>query len=180
MWLWIETLKNSLGERLKAIRVAKVWDWLYNDDVADFRQHTYFDWHTATLDMLLQLEADKDSKKTWHAINDIVDINAAAQGRYWSKRLGIPKEKPVRRHEFGKAIDYDREICRELFPILGITRRPVYRPGERLEDIIATASAKSDAALPDLYAAHDANLAEFADITDTLHKRRDESDEEDE
>ncbi|HEY2158946.1 MAG TPA: hypothetical protein VGH33_25170, partial [Isosphaeraceae bacterium] len=108
----------------------------------------------------------------WHAINDVVDINAASQGRYWSTRLGIAKDKAVRRHEFGKAIDYDRGVCRELFPILGITRRPVFRPGQRLQDTIKIASAKADAELPDLYAAHDANLAEFADVTDKLHKGR--------
>ena len=68
-----------------------VWDWTYHDEVADLRQHVYFDWHTATLDMLLQFEADKDTKKTWHAINDIVDINSATQGRYWSTRLGISR-----------------------------------------------------------------------------------------
>jgi hypothetical protein len=172
VWLWIETIKSSIGERLKSIRVAMVWDWRYDEASADFRQHTYFDWHTATLDMLLQFEADKDSKKTWEAINDIVDIKAASQGRYWSERLGISRDKPVRRHEFGKLLDYDREVCRELFPILGITRRPVFRPGERLEDIIATASAKTDAELPDYYAEYDANLAGFADVTDKLHKPR--------
>ena len=172
VWLWIETMKSSIGERLKSARVAMVWDWRYHDDVADWRQHVYFDWHTATLDMLLQFEADKDSKKTWNAINDIVDINSATQGRYWSTRLGIPRDKPVRRHEFGKAVDYDRGVCRELFPILGITRRPVFRPGERLEDTIKVASAKADAELPDRYAAYDANLSEFADVTDNLHKVR--------
>ena len=170
VWLWIETMKNSIGERLKSARVAMVWDWVYNEEVADFRQHTYFDWHTATLDMLLQFEADKDSKKTWHAINDIVDINSATQGRYWSTRLGIPKDKPVRRHEFGKAVDYDRDVCRELFPILGITRRPVFRPGVRLEETIQLASAKADAELPDRYAAYDADLSEFAGVTENLHK----------
>jgi hypothetical protein len=172
VWLWIETTKSSIGERLKSVRVAMVWDWHYHDDVADWRQHTYFDWHTATLDTLLQFEADKDSKKTWHAINDVVDINAASQGKFWSTRLGIPKDKAVRRHEFGKAIDHDRGVCRELFPLLGITRRPVFRPGQRLEDTIKIASAKADAELPDLYAAHDANLAEFADVTDSLHRTR--------
>jgi hypothetical protein len=172
VWLWIETMKNSIGERLKSARVAMVWDWRYHEDVDDWRQHVYFDWHTATLDMLLQFEADKDSKKTWHAINDIVDINSATQGRYWSTRLGISREHPVRRHEFGKALDYDRGVCRELFPILGITRRPVFRPGERLEDTIKMASAKADAGLPDHFAEYDTNLAEFADITDNLHRGR--------
>jgi hypothetical protein len=172
VWLWIQMIKNSIGERLKSVRVAMVWDWAYNEEIADFRQRAYFDWHTATLDTLLRFEADKDSKKTWHAINDIVDINSSTQGRYWSARLGISQDKPVRRHEFGKAIDYDRGVCRELFPILGITRRPVFRPGERLEDIIQTASAKTDAELPDHYAAYDANLNEFADITDNLHRTR--------
>jgi hypothetical protein len=184
VWLWIEMLKNSIGERLKSVRVAKVWDWHHHEDVDDFRQHTFFDWHTATLDMLLRFEADKDSKKTWHAINDVVDINAAPQGRFWSTRLGIPKDKPARRHEFGKAIDYDRGVCRELFPLLGITRRPVFRPGTKLAETIQIASAKADAALPDLYADHDANLAEFADVTDHLHKiptrrAKDEAQEED-
>jgi hypothetical protein len=172
VWLWIETMKSSIGERLKSVRVAMVWDWRYHDDVADWRQHAYFDWHTATLDTLLQYEADKDSKKTWNAINDIVDINAVAQGRYWSYRLGIPKEKPVRRHEFGRALDYDRGVCRELFPILGITRRPVFRPGERLVDTIVMASAKTDAELPDYYAEYDANLNDFADVTENLHRGR--------
>jgi hypothetical protein len=172
-------MKNSIGERLKSVRVAMVWDWRFHDDVADWRQHTYFDWHTATLDVLLRFEADKDSKKIWHAINDIVDINAASQGRYWSTRLSIPKEKPVRRHTFGKALDYDRAICRELFPLLGITRRPVFRPGTRLEDTILLASAKSDAELPDRYAAYDVDLNEFAVVTENLHKTRKPSDEED-
>ena len=64
----------------------------------------------------------------------------------------------MRRHEFGKAVDYDRGVCRELFPILGITRRPVFRPGQPLVETIQIASAKADAELPDLYADHDANL----------------------
>jgi hypothetical protein len=171
VWLQIDILKSSIGERLKSVRVAMVWDWRYNEEAADWRQHVYFDWHTATLETLLQYEADKDSRKTWNAINDIVDINAASQGRYWSTRLGISKEKPVRRHEFGRALDYDRGVCRELFPILGITRRPVFRPGERLDDTIEKASAKADAELPNYYADYDANLSEFADVTENLHKK---------
>jgi hypothetical protein len=169
VWLWIETMKNSLGERLKSIRVALVWDWRWNEPRQDWVQYAFFDWHSATVDMLLQFERDKDSKATWTAITDILDINDTSGGRFWSKRLGIPQDKPVSRHEFGRAIDYDLDLQVQLYPLLGITRRSIFRPGTPIADTIRVASAEADAKLANLYAWHDRDLNEFAEISNRLH-----------
>lgn len=170
VWLRVETMKNSLGERLKSIRVALVWDWHWNEDRQDWVQHAAFDWHSATVDMLLQFEKDKESKATWNAINDVVEINRTRNGRFWSPRLGIPEDRPVTRHEFGRAIDYDLELQTQLYPILGITRRSVFRPGVPLAETIRIASSEADAQLPNYYERHDRDLNEFAEVTETLHQ----------
>jgi hypothetical protein len=170
VWLRIETMKNSLGERLKSIRVSLIWDWRWNDARQDWLQHAAFDWHSATVDMLTLFENDKDSKATWNAIQDVVGIEKTNTGRFWSARLGIPKDSPVSRHDFGRAIDYDLDVQTQLYPILGITRRSAFRPGVPLEETIRLASSEADARLPNLYEAYDNNLNEFEELTENLHR----------
>jgi hypothetical protein len=180
VWLRIKTMKNSLGEGGKAIRATLVWDWRWNEKRQDWLQHAAFDWHSATVEMLRDFETDKNSKATWNAICDIIDINTTKSGRFWSPRLGIPEDKAVPRHEFGRAIDYDGDLQTELYPILGITRRSVFRPNVPLRETIRIASAEADAQLPNYYEQFDRDLNEFAEVTEALHQSKPQGPDEDE
>ena len=69
--------------------------------------------------------------------------------RYWSKRLGVPSGEATSAHNLGVMLEQRPDVLADLYPILGIERRPFFRPGvEFLQQIeeFAHVAAQADAA----------------------------------
>jgi len=126
--------KNSLGQTGAKLQATVMWEWVKWND-GKYRQYTFWDWHSATTDMLLA--RSKLTVSMANQIYDIVDINASPKTRRaWSKTLGIPKSSPVTYHEIGRLIDNSPEIRFELSPLLNISTRGVFAPGVAFRDAV--------------------------------------------
>ncbi len=117
--------KNALGSPDRSI-VAPIRWWTAPAIDAQAgkkpvsRQRTVWDWYTATTKLLIN---DKLVRRT--AVREVIDVRTAKGGKFWSKRLRISKDAPVSAQAFGKAIQRNAEVLRELRQVFGIKMRPV-------------------------------------------------------
>lgn len=146
--------KNSLGQTGTKINATVMWERVKWAD-GQYRQYTFWDWHTATTDMLLARSATLVSLA--NNISDIVDIRPVANKRAWSKKLGISQASPASYHEIGRLIDTNPTMRFELAPLLGISIRSVFEAGMEFRSAVEqgrkgdyTLAANSKIANPDL------------------------------
>lgn len=122
--------KNSTSEGNRTITPRMIWYVEKDKEDGQSVQTTYFDWSTCTTDLLRKLTTDAVS--TGNAIRDVCGIGWTGEvghEKYYSKQLGIPEKKGVTAYEFGRCLDADDAICRELMPILSIHSRPYFKIG---------------------------------------------------
>lgn len=129
------TQKNSLGPGRKTINA--MFRWYFNKETG--RQHSYWDWDHATIDLL-----DKQLKEgaLRKACMNVVDLRTKSAGgkRVWSKTLDIPESEAVTYSEAGRILESKPEIIRELHRVLGIREYTVFKPGidysQQLKDAV--------------------------------------------
>jgi RecA/RadA recombinase len=132
--LKMDVLKNSSAPHAN-IEVDMVWKMDVDNITAsgECLQRTYFDWETASIEILNKWLEDsgRDIKRK---LSDLVDLhcNKTTQ-KVWSTQLGISDDSPVSYREGGlileEKIQSDKSFRDNLYPLLGIRRRPLYRPG---------------------------------------------------
>ncbi len=129
------TQKNSLGPGRKTINAAFRWYF----DEATGRQRSYWDWHSATIDLL-----DKQLKTGFlrSACANIVDLRTKSAGgkRVWSKALDIPESEPVPYSVAGAMLEKRTDLIAALHKVLGIREYSVFKPGvdygQQLKDAV--------------------------------------------
>jgi hypothetical protein len=139
--------KNSLAPHEK-IEVEMLWytDYEDRDPAGHFRQKTYFDWHAATVEILIGLirAGGKKAKRIW----DILDVHPMDERRVWSQKLGISAKRPVSYRDFGALLEAklaaDGEFRNALDAECGIRRRYLFQPGMdfREQEQVAVALAR--------------------------------------
>jgi hypothetical protein len=179
--LRITCLKNSLGEDQRSITVDMLWwkkrdTWIDRDgvEVSGIRQHTIFDWDSATVTLLLHLA--KDNKALERQIHEVVDLApvtlAHSQRGIFSKRLGHKKDKdaiPLR--AAGQLINQDFQIREGLRDLFGIQRGYIFEPGIDYRDQV-------DAAMETSVSQEEARtraLLEEDGIADSINQTKEES-----
>ena len=151
----LKMTKNSLGPSRREIVAEFLW-WMAIDPETGFaRQHFHWDWHTATVEMLLSMDCD-GKKKLFKQIKEITGLEEIRSKKMASSEiLGIPESDPVSYRDWGKALVSRPEIMRELYPLLGIG---TYRFFEKGVDFrAARAQAEQEA--------RHANAALYADLS---------------
>lgn len=118
--------KNGLGELGRKISAKLVWGNRRTTD-NELQQFSYWDWHGATIDMLLKQGTDTASIRK--EIAEVVDLRPVSGRRMYSKALGVPKDAPLRYEQLGELLHTRHEIIDELRKILGIHVRPTFEPG---------------------------------------------------
>jgi hypothetical protein len=118
------TQKNSLGPGRKTIQAA--FRWFFDPDTG--KQRSYWDWHSATIDLL-----DKGLKTgaLRSACHDIVDIRTKTSGgkKVWSKTLDIPESDPVPYSVAGKMLEDRTDLLGPLHKVLGVRNYTVFKTG---------------------------------------------------
>lgn len=118
------TQKNSLGPGRKTITAA--FRWFFDRETG--RQHSYWDWHSATIDLL-----DKGLKTgaLRSACMNVVDIRTKVSGgkKVWSKVLDIPESDAVPYSVAGAMLETKPELIKELHKILGVREYSIFKPG---------------------------------------------------
>jgi len=122
--------KNSLGVTDRRIPVTVRW-WDQPVDPEDpespYRQHTVWDWHGATIDLLFQMAASKGPNKA--KIKSVIDLQLHTGKKVSSKRLGISKENPVSFYEAGLLVYQDETLMRDLRRVFGVKARKEFEVG---------------------------------------------------
>jgi hypothetical protein len=123
----MQMVKNSLGPAGEVVMVDMCWRYETDPETGLLQQRTAWDWDKATIDLLM---GKKAQATIWGEINDIVDLHEASQGRVWSKELGIPEAKPVKRRIAGAMLEARRDLVTALYPVLHVATRAKFKPGE--------------------------------------------------
>jgi len=124
----IELHKNSLGENRRNIDVNLKYWYAKDEASGQMRQHSIWDWHESTIDLLTTLDEPGMKKE----IKQIVDLNVASgpSGKtVWSKTLGISEREPVSYNEAGQILNDNAPVLDGLRDLFGIKRRKPFQPG---------------------------------------------------
>ncbi len=127
---------KSMGDH-RSIDVQFVWTY---DAANKGEQHSYWDWHKASVVMLTEA---KLSTKMREAVDDICNIYDTSSGTHGKcAQLGIKKATPVQ--EIGRAIMGDTKVLAKLQGLFGIPRRAVFQSGvpysKQLDDAVTAGS----------------------------------------
>lgn len=163
--LKIKLIKNGLGPAERTIEVECLWQYEV-DEQGEQYQRTYWDWHAASINVLLQQQ--KDSATTWKKIQEIVDIHPATQGRAWSKELGVSSKEPVKLTVLGRMLEDRSDLLEALYSVFFIKRRTAFRPGEDFEAQIERAD-RCPASASNIYSAVD--MGDLTYISEELEEK---------
>ena len=137
--LKIVARKNGMGPSRRQIGVELLWWREKSEQDGEWRQHSAFDWNTATIEFLLGLENAKGKKTLYKelvAIHGIVATSKRDRQAY-STVLGIPKSDPQDWRLVAAELEKRPDILKQMYPLLGVSERFVFtpaKPGKPAED----------------------------------------------
>ena len=129
--LRIEAHKNTMASPA-AVEVEMLWymDYEDRDPLGHYRQKTFFDWHSASIELLLALtRGDGERAKR---IRSIIDLQANADTRrVGCKELGISATAKAPYRDAGLALEAkiknDKAFETDLYAAVGILRRSLFK-----------------------------------------------------
>lgn len=129
----LEVVKNSMAPETH-IFVEKV-TWVDLDDrdpqTGHCRTKTIFDWHRASIDVLEQVQS-KAGARIKKELDSLLGLRVS-DGRVACDALGIPDKKRVDTRTAGEMLETrlqsDPKFADALYPLLGIRRRYIFKPG---------------------------------------------------
>ena len=117
--------KNSFGPTGRSIDIRVLW-WDEEDPEHPemSQQKTIFDWHWATVKLLVDLKGRESAelKKVFHIK---APQRSDVENTAWSATLGMKAEDAVSWSEMGRMISENAEVCDSIRKALGIKRRPL-------------------------------------------------------
>lgn len=128
--LTIQADKNSFGEDKRKIPVNVIWwdeDWQdpANGEIIT-RQQTRFDWHGATVELILS-NVEQKQGAIWTEAKEITGLVRDSATRAHSKLLGVPnKDKNVEYHVLGQRIANNPQMVAGLRKIFRVRERKVF------------------------------------------------------
>jgi len=151
--------KNTYGPERQRIHV-NLKTWQQQDDPNDpelKRLHARFEWWESSILLLAKGEGmtQKRSGLLLPQLKEACDIHEKSGGTrgklWWSKRLDVPSSEAMSAHDLGVLLERRPDVLADLYPILGIARRPFFRPGvdflaqvEEFAHVAAQADAADD------------------------------------
>jgi RecA/RadA recombinase len=161
----ITARKNSLGPSRKSIIAELLW---WNDERdGTYRQRTMWDWHAATIELLLSFENAKGKKTFYNALMDICDIRKKAGALAYSKTLGISADDAIPFRQLGYELECRPDLLSQLHRLLGVAERQPFIPGMDYRTLAEAARARAAEEARQQYgAAENVQQLVAADITD--------------
>lgn len=163
--LIITANKNSLGPSRRNMPIEFIWWWAPDADGVT-RQWFLWDWDTASIECLLQIENIR--KGDFKKLMDVCDLHPKKSHprTVWSRTLGIPEGDPVSWREAGQILEQRPDVLEALYPLLGINPGYEFQPGldyrqmeeeaaregaKRAEKLYAKASLEAPELSPEVY-----------------------------
>ena len=120
--------------------------------VSGHPQRTYFDWHSTSVEILLDLQKDRGNRAS-KLLNDLFYIEGNDDRRHcWCKDLGVNEKSKISWAEMGQVLEdrlaTDHALADALYPLLGIRRRPMYQSGTDYRDLMRASISQMAAAVP--------------------------------
>jgi hypothetical protein len=146
--LLISVHKNSMAPHEK-VKVEMLWytDYDDRDPAGHFRQKTYFDWHAASIDILVGLLRG-DGKRA-KRLREVLDLTLDGDTKkVYSPTLGIPQKERVKPREAGAILEQklkdDVDFRNALYAETGVRRRYLFCPDldyrEQIKEAVKMAS----------------------------------------
>jgi hypothetical protein len=132
--LRLQVAKNSCAAHSPwPVEVEFLWfeqEYVERDGINVRRQHSYWDWQSAAVDILLCEDLPAADRKR---IREVLGLHrVAGRGKtpgVYSEVLGIPEDAPVSYRVAGQMIEQRDDLREQLYAPLGIGRRPLFVPG---------------------------------------------------
>jgi len=135
----IKCTKNAFGPSNRVVTVDYHWPWAQvqlPDGQITSGQYMWWDWHGATIKLLMELAEDRSLVRQSDAINSIVDLHKKPGGRAWSNALGVSSSDAMPISELGERLEYEfPHLVAQLYDVLTIAVRPVMVPRTPLSDV---------------------------------------------
>jgi len=123
----LKARKNSLGPSRKIITAELQW-WFAEDADGQWRQHTAWDWHSASTELLLKLENTPGKKTLYNNIRDLLGLKPQRSKRACAAtQLGL--DEAVSYRDLGAVLEQHPDKLTQLYRMLGITERYPFQPG---------------------------------------------------
>lgn len=127
--LMMSVTKNSHGQSDRKLVTRFLW-WK-EDFNGKRRQVSVWDWHWATIRLLIQ-----GPPKAWAAeeregikkITGLVGVQTGEDGLAYSNKLGVRKDKPVSYSKLGELLHRNEEMKEELRNLFGLQIRKIFQP----------------------------------------------------
>lgn len=134
----LQMKKNSAGPSRRKITVNFIW---WSDPQARAAglpdRRCLWDWHTATIELLLSFEKAPGKKTLYDNLRDLTGIRAVAGKRAYSEILGMPKDSPKSYHEIGRLLEERTDLHPQLHQLLDISSSLVLREGDDYSALVA-------------------------------------------
>jgi RecA/RadA recombinase len=153
--------KNSVGPAGKKFLVNFVWTRV-KDSEGNSIQYASWDWHTATINLLLSFK-EAYIRNAIKEATGIVSQNASKCIGH-SEKLGVPRDNPVSYYELSQRLEQHPEILKELYHILQISTAHMFTPGDCFDKQCAAAEQARSAVVATRYQ----NTALLPVLTDEL------------
>jgi hypothetical protein len=139
--LTVKVAKNSFAPHPTAgLEVEMLWKMEAQPDGTEI-QRTWFDWHSSAVELLAKPPVDA---ATARKVRAVADVSIQADSRTaWCEELGVSESCPLPMHEVGKILEERQDVKEQLYPLLGIRRRVMFRPRKDYHAIIEEARGRA-------------------------------------
>lgn len=137
----IKCAVSGLGVENRSLMVkVRWWDEPLDptDPESPWVQKTVWDWHGATIELLLGMKNAENTRR-----REIIDLTKVTGDNVYSKALGIPKDKPLSFSEAGRKLHQNQELLDRLRRAFGIKMRSVFTAGTDYRKLRALAVSKA-------------------------------------
>jgi RecA/RadA recombinase len=133
------TAKNSIGPFDKEIETDMLW---YTDRETG-RQRTWWDWDSASVQLILGKNCPRDAlsqqKTRLRELRDITGIQDVSGGKAFSKVLDIPQGDAQDLSVVARELEKRADVLKEVHLILGIQEHMVFQPGTSFKAAVKAA-----------------------------------------
>lgn len=151
----LKMVKNSSGPGRCTMEANLLWK-MVSDENGQARQYSAWDWHTASIDLLMSFDSEPYKRD---AIRDITGIQVKESDRAkqlaYSDILGVPKGEPIPYYQMSQILEERPDVLKELYKVLHISTCPVFQVGKdyleqrqaaskRVAEVVATGYARRD------------------------------------
>jgi hypothetical protein len=137
--------KNSASVTGQRFQAEFLWN--ASNATSDRPQESWWDFDKASIRLLADTLKNDNVKATQkEAIQDVLGLADATQGRFSCRALGVPKSDPLPPSELGRLLEQNEAVVGALEKVFDIRQGPEFRRGDDMADFMAMNAPDADVA----------------------------------